>query len=67
VTDDFVSRPVRASTQHRCFSSRRADCSNTEKVWRLPLAAPNARGKALINILPLSQATITTIMPAARL
>jgi DNA gyrase subunit A len=35
-----------------------------EKVWRLPLAAPQARGKALINILPLAEAeTITTIMP----
>jgi len=35
-----------------------------EKVWRLPVAAPNARGKALINILPLEQGErITTIMP----
>ena len=35
-----------------------------EKVWRLPLAAPQARGKALINILPLEQGErITTIMP----
>ena len=35
-----------------------------QKVWRLPLAAPQARGKALINILPLEQGeTITTIMP----
>jgi DNA gyrase subunit A len=35
-----------------------------EKVWRLPIAAPQARGKALINILPLQQTeTITTIMP----
>jgi DNA gyrase subunit A len=35
-----------------------------EKVWRLPLAAPQARGKALINILPLEQGeSITTIMP----
>jgi DNA gyrase subunit A len=34
------------------------------KVWRLPLAAPNARGKALINMLPLEQGErITTIMP----
>src|SRR4029077_15804598 len=34
-----------------------------EKVWRLPLAAPQARGKALINILPLEQGeNITTIM-----
>jgi DNA gyrase subunit A len=35
-----------------------------EKVWRLPLAAPQARGKALINILPMEQGErITTIMP----
>jgi DNA gyrase subunit A len=35
-----------------------------EKVWRLPMAAPNARGKAMINILPLEQGErITTIMP----
>jgi DNA gyrase subunit A len=35
-----------------------------EKVWRLPQAAPQARGKALINILPLEQGeNITTIMP----
>jgi DNA gyrase subunit A len=34
------------------------------KVWRLPLAAPNARGKALVNLLPLEQGErITTIMP----
>jgi DNA gyrase subunit A len=35
-----------------------------EKVWRLPQAAPQARGKAMINILPLEQGeNITTIMP----
>src|SRR6202008_4435397 len=35
-----------------------------KKVWRLPVAAVNGRGKALINILPLEQgARITTIMP----
>jgi DNA gyrase subunit A len=35
-----------------------------EKVWRLPQAAPQARGKALINILPLEQGeTITSILP----
>ena len=34
------------------------------KVWRLPLAAPQARGKALINLLPLEKdEIITTIMP----
>ncbi|MDE3176699.1 MAG: DNA gyrase subunit A, partial [Pseudomonadota bacterium] len=35
-----------------------------EKVWRLPLAAPQARGKALVNLLPLSEnERITSILP----
>jgi DNA gyrase subunit A len=34
------------------------------KVWRLPASTPQARGKAMINLLPLRQGeTITTIMP----
>src|SRR5690606_19337170 len=34
------------------------------KVWRLPLSAANAKGKALINILPLEQGErVTSIMP----
>jgi DNA gyrase subunit A len=34
------------------------------KVWKLPLAAPQARGKALINLLPLEKdERINTIMP----
>jgi DNA gyrase subunit A len=34
------------------------------KVWKLPMAAPQARGKALINLLPLeTDENITTIMP----
>jgi DNA gyrase subunit A len=33
-------------------------------VWRLPLTAPSARGKALVNLLPLETGErITTIMP----
>jgi DNA gyrase subunit A len=34
------------------------------KVWRLPVAVPQARGKALINLLPLDKdESITTILP----
>ena len=34
------------------------------KVYRLPLATPQGRGKALVNILPLDEGeTISTIMP----
>jgi DNA gyrase subunit A len=62
--EDFVTRLFVASTHTSVlyFSSRGQVYK--EKVWRLPLAAPQARGKALINILPLEQGeNITTIMP----
>ncbi len=62
--EDFVSRLFVASTHAPVlyFSSRGKVYK--EKVWKLPVAAPQARGKALINILPLDQGeTINTIMP----
>src|SRR6266567_884238 len=62
--EDFVSRLFVASTHAPVlyFSSRGKVYK--EKVWRLPMAAPQARGKAMINILPLQEGeTITTIMP----
>ncbi|KJC35757.1 DNA gyrase subunit A [Bradyrhizobium sp. LTSP885] len=62
--EDFVARLFVASTHTPVlFFSSRGQVYK-EKVWRLPVAAPNARGKALINILPLEQGErITTIMP----
>jgi len=62
--EDFVTRLFVASTHTPVlyFSSRGKVYK--EKVWRLPQAAPQARGKALINILPLEHGeNITTIMP----
>ena len=62
--EDFVARLFVASTHAPVlfFSSRGKVYK--EKVWRLPLAPPNGRGKAMINILPLEQGErITTIMP----
>jgi DNA gyrase subunit A len=62
--EDFVSRLFVASTHSPVlyFSSRGKVYK--EKVWRLPLAAPNARGKSLVNILPIEHGElITTIMP----
>jgi DNA gyrase subunit A len=62
--EDFVSRLFVASTHTPVlfFSSRGKVYK--EKVWRLPLSAPQARGKALINILPLDASeSITSIMP----
>ncbi len=62
--EDFVTRLFVASTHTPVlFFSSRGQVYK-EKVWRLPLAAPQARGKAMINILPLEQGeVITTIMP----
>jgi DNA gyrase subunit A len=62
--EDFVARLFVANTHTPVlFFSSRGQVYK-EKVWRLPAAAPQARGKALINILPLEQGeTITTIMP----
>ncbi len=62
--EDFVARIFVASThQPVLFFSSKGQVYK-EKVWRLPLAAPQARGKALVNMLPLEQGElITTIMP----
>jgi DNA gyrase subunit A len=62
--EDFVTRLFVANTHTPVlfFSSRGQ--AYKEKVWRLPLTAPNARGKALVNMLPLQEGErITTIMP----
>jgi DNA gyrase subunit A len=62
--EDFVSRLFVASTHAPVLFFSSAGQVYKEKVWRLPLAAPQARGKALINILPLDPGeTIPTIRP----
>lgn len=62
--EDFVTRIFVANTHTPVlfFSSR--GMVYKMKVWRLPEAAPQARGKALVNLLPLQQdERITTVMP----
>ncbi|QFU16727.1 DNA gyrase subunit A [Microvirga thermotolerans] len=62
--EDFVTRLFVASTHTPVIFFSSKGKAYKEKVWRLPLAAPNARGKALVNMLPLEQdERITTIMP----
>src|SRR4030095_2050323 len=62
--EDFVSRLFVASTHTPVlFFSSRGQVYR-ERLWRRPVAAPSARGKAMINVLPLEQGErITTIMP----
>ena len=62
--EDFVTRVFVANTHTPMLFFSTRGIAYKMKVWKLPLAAPQARGKALINILPLEQGeTITTIMP----
>jgi DNA gyrase subunit A len=62
--EDFVSRLFVANTHTPVLFFSSAGQVYKEKVWRLPLAAPQARGKALINILPLDPGeTISSLMP----
>jgi DNA gyrase subunit A len=61
--EDFVARLFVASTHQPVLFFSSTGQVYKEKVWRLPLAAPQARGKALVNLLPLeTDERITTIM-----
>ena len=62
--DDFVSSLFVANTHTPVlfFSSR--GIVYKLKVWKLPLGAPQARGKAFVNLLPLGEGeTISAVMP----
>jgi DNA gyrase subunit A len=62
--EDFVARLFIASTHAPVLFFSSCGQVYKEKVWRLPLSAPQARGKALVNLLPLDEnERITTIMP----
>jgi DNA gyrase subunit A len=62
--EDFVSRLFVANTHTPVLFFTSRGIAYKLKVWRLPLSAANAKGKALINILPLEQGErITSIMP----
>ncbi|HVV92227.1 MAG TPA: DNA gyrase subunit A [Hyphomicrobiales bacterium] len=53
--EDFVTRLFVASTHTEVLFFSSKGKAYKMKVWRLPLAAPQARGKALVNLLPLEQ------------
>ena len=62
--EDFVTKLFVANTHTPVlfFSSR--GMVYKLKVWRLPLSAPQGRGKALVNLLPLQPGErITSILP----
>ena len=51
--DDFVWDMFVASTHTPIIFFTSRGIAHTLKVWQLPLASPQSRGKALINLLPL--------------
>jgi DNA gyrase subunit A len=62
--EDAVTRVFSASTHAPVLFFSSEGKVYKLKVWRLPLGDPNARGKALINLLPLEQGeSITSILP----
>ncbi|MBA4208817.1 MAG: DNA gyrase subunit A, partial [Parvibaculum sp.] len=62
--EDFVTRLFVANTHTPVLFFSSTGMVYKLKVWRLPQSTPQARGKAMINILPLKQGeTITTVMP----
>ena len=62
--EDFVARLFVANTHTPVLFFTNRGIAYKLKVWRLPLSAANAKGKALINILPLEQGErVTSIMP----
>jgi DNA gyrase subunit A len=61
--EDFVTRLFVASTHDEVLFFSSKGKAYTQKVWRLPLAAPQARGKAMVNIIPIeADERITSII-----
>jgi DNA gyrase subunit A len=62
--EDFVVRVFAADTHTEILFFSSTGMVYKQKVWRLPLGPPNARGKALVNILPLQAGErITSVVP----
>jgi DNA gyrase subunit A len=62
--EDFVARIFVANTHTPVLFFSTNGMAYKLKVYRLPLGTPQARGKALVNLLPLKDGeTISTLMP----
>jgi len=60
---DFVSRVFVTSTHTRVLFFSTRGIVYELKVYKLPLGSPQARGKAMVNLLPLQEGeTISTVM-----
>ncbi|WP_298222919.1 DNA gyrase subunit A [Acidocella sp.] len=62
--DDIVTRSFNAHTHQFVLFFSSGGKVYREKVWRLPEAAANTKGRALVNLLPeLGSDQITTVLP----
>ena len=62
--EDFITKLFVANTHTPILFFSSKGTVYKLKTWRLPVGNPQARGKAMINLLPLEQGErITTIMP----
>ncbi|MEM1086548.1 MAG: DNA gyrase subunit A [Pseudomonadota bacterium] len=62
--EDFVTRVFMANTHTEVLFFSSEGMVYKEKVWRLPMGSPQSRGKAMVNIFPLSKdERIESIMP----
>ncbi|MDP7345082.1 MAG: DNA gyrase C-terminal beta-propeller domain-containing protein, partial [Alphaproteobacteria bacterium] len=62
--EDFVTQVYVANTHTPVLFFSSSGQVYKLKVYRLPLATPQALGKAMVNLLPLDEGeTITTVMP----
>lgn len=62
--EDFVRQVFVANTHTPVLFFSSAGIAYKLKVYKLPLGTPQARGKAMVNLLPLGEGeTISTVMP----
>jgi DNA gyrase subunit A len=62
--EDFVSRIFVANTHTPMLFFTSRGMAHSRKVYRLPLGTPQARGRSLVNLLPLAEGeTVATMMP----
>ena len=62
--EDFISQVFVANTHTPMLFFSSTGQAYKLKVYRLPLGTPQAKGKAMVNILPLDDGeTISTVMP----
>ncbi|MEQ8745421.1 DNA gyrase subunit A [Pyruvatibacter sp.] len=62
--EDFVSKIFVANTHTPILFFSSEGMVYRMKVWRLPAGSPQSRGKAMVNLLPLSDGErITSVMP----